>query len=274
MQMYKNRFMGWYFKHRSKDGTVCFIPGHSADGAFVQVISPGRSDYFPVSNLQVANGKIYAGKCVFSTHGAIVRLPGITGNLVYGKPTPLHSDIMGPFRFLPLECRHGVISMCHTMQGSLSVYGKTYNFGGGSGYIECDGGTSFPKSYLWLQHCDSMLGFSAMLSFARIPFAGLEFNGFICAVIFDGREYRYATYNGAKIKFAGSDKITLRRGKLLFVIDIISVGGEFKLKSPVRGKMAGIIKESNTAGARFRLWDDGVKRFDISDGAVGYEYVR
>ena len=35
----------------------------------------------------------------------------------YGPFTPLQSDIMGPFRFLPgMECTHGVFSMGHPLE--------------------------------------------------------------------------------------------------------------------------------------------------------------
>ena len=56
------------------------------------------------------------------------------GALQCGPFTPLKSDIMGPFRFLPgMECSHGVISMGHTLEGTLTLNGAVLDFAGGTG---------------------------------------------------------------------------------------------------------------------------------------------
>ena len=43
---------------------------------------------------------------------------------------------MGPFAKLPMQCRHGVVSMRHTVNGTLTMYGKIYIFKNGIGYAE------------------------------------------------------------------------------------------------------------------------------------------
>jgi hypothetical protein len=49
----------------------------------------------------------------------------VKGSLQFGKLTPLRYDIMGPFRYVPLmECRHMVVSMSHTVNGTLHVNGN------------------------------------------------------------------------------------------------------------------------------------------------------
>ena len=59
---------------------------------------------------------------------------------------------MGPFRFLPgMECSHGVISMGHALEGTLTLNGAVLDFAGGTGYVETDRGRSFPSAYLWTQ---------------------------------------------------------------------------------------------------------------------------
>ena len=48
------------------------------------------------------------------------------GTVRYGHFTPLRSDTMGPFRFLPgMECAHGVLSMGHPLEGSVTLNGGT-----------------------------------------------------------------------------------------------------------------------------------------------------
>ena len=51
---------------------------------------------------------------------------------------------MGPFSFVPLmECYHGILSMNHSLKGTLSFQGENLLFTGGKGYIEKDWGHSF-----------------------------------------------------------------------------------------------------------------------------------
>lgn len=272
--MKKERFLGWYFKHQRDGETVAFIPGSAACGAFIQMIYGGGSRQFDVSNLTVRDGAIRAGNCVFSERGVKIDLPDVRGEIRYGPLTRLKTDIMGPFRHLPMECRHGVISMGHALEGSVIIDGQTISFDGGTGYIECDGGTSFPRSYQWVQCNVFPEPCSVIASIAEIPFLGLRFTGCICAIVYQGKEYRIATYRGARIRAATPEHIRLSQGRLLLEVDITSRAPGHPLKSPVRGRMTGIIRESNCASARFRLWEGGRQVFDLTGENVGYEYVR
>jgi hypothetical protein len=111
----------------------------------------------------------------------------LSGDLRYTAPARPRSDIMGPFSFLPMECRHSVFSMRHGVSGTLRLNGRLLDFEGGTGYIEGDRGRSFPKRYLWTQ-CSFPEG-ALMLSVADIPFAGARFTGIIGFVYMNGGKY-------------------------------------------------------------------------------------
>lgn len=273
MAMRNNRFEGWYFKHQHNDETIAFIPGRAKSGSFIQVIGNNKSLHFDMPSLRQEQGVIYAGDCMFSEHGAVIKLPNISGSILYGPFTPLRSSIMGPFRHLPMECRHEVISMGHDLHGALKVYGQEIDFEGGRGYIESDSGSSFPRSYLWLQCNVFSEPCSVVVSIASIPFAGLRFTGCICAIMYKGREYRLATYSGVHILSAEPERIVLAQGKLLLKIDIMCATSGHPLRSPIRGGMNGIIHENNHACARFKLWENGAQVFDLQTKNAGYEYV-
>ena len=266
-------FEGWYFKHQKGDDMIAFIPGRAESGAFVQMISKDGSRQFGVPELSVGGGVIRAGLCAFSRRGCKIDLPGVCGEIGYGELTPLRSDIMGPFRFFPMECRHGVISMGHTLSGSLKIGGESHNFDGGAGYIEKDSGTSFPSSYLWLQCNDFNEQCSIMTSVAHIPFYGMNFSGCICAVVYRGREYRLATYNGVRIHAAGAEHICLSQRELLFEIDMKPLSGGHPLSAPVLGQMSGTVRESCNAVIHARLWERGKAVFDLDSDRASYEYV-
>ena len=266
-------FEGWYFKHQKGDDMVAFIPGQAESGAFVQVIAQDGARQFQISDLTGRNGVISADGCRFSKQGCHIDLPGISGEIAYGPFSPLCSDIMGPFRFFPMECRHGVLSMAHTLQGSVMLDGHMHSFDGGLGYAEKDSGTSFPRSYLWMQCSDFPKPCSLMVSIARIPFCGGSFRGCICAILYQGREYRLATYRGVKIPSFTPEHICLSQGGLVLELDIAPTHGGHPLRAPQCGKMSGTIRESCNARLRARLWKRGKPVFDLQSGRAVYEFV-
>jgi hypothetical protein len=271
--MWNKGFEGWYFKHQKGDDTIAFIPGRAETGAFVQILSAAGSRQFDVPELSVERGVIRAGNCRFSRSGCKIDLPGIRGEIRYGGLTPLRSDIMGPFRFFPMECRHGVISMAHSLSGSLSTDGEVHRFDGGIGYIEKDSGISFPRSYLWLQCSDFPGPCELVVSIAHIPFGGMSFTGCICAIVYRGREYRLATYHGVRLLAVSEEHLCLSQGRLLLEIDLQPLRSGHPLRAPVHGKMSGTIRESSNALVHARLWNRGKPVFALHSEHASFEYV-
>lgn len=252
---------------------MAFIPGMSQSGAFVQMISPQGSRWFDVPSVSEKKGVITAGDCRFSASGCTIRLPGVWGEISYGRLTPLSYDIMGPFKWLPMECRHGVISMSHSLKGQICENGSVYDFDGGQGYIEKDSGRSFPQSYLWLQWGDLPSACSIMASVATIPMGLVSFTGCICAVMHHGVEYRLATYKGVRILDWGSRHLKLSQGRLRLEIDISPHCGGHPLSSPVNGHMSGRVRESLSAHIHARMWEKGKLVFDFESPLAAYEYT-
>ena len=266
-------FEGWYFKHQKGNDMAAFIPGWAESGAFIQMISQEGARQFEISKLNTSDGTITADRCWFSRQGCHIELPGISGEIAYGPFTFLCSDIMGPFRFFPMECRHGVLSMSHSLQGSIIIDGHLYSFDHGLGYAEKDSGTSFPRSYLWMQCNDFPQPCSIMVSLADIPFFGSSFCGCICAILYQGREYRLATYRGVKIQSFTPEHICLSQGSLLLELDIAPSHAGHSLRAPQLGKMSGTIRESCNAYLRARLWKRGKMIFDLQSDHAVYEFV-
>lgn len=266
-------FEGWYFKHQKGHKTLAFIPSRGQDGAFVQMISPQGARQFRVSGLVADGDLIRAGKCRFSPAGCTIDLPGVRGSIAYGEPLPLCSDIMGPFRRLPMQCRHGVISMGHPLHGCIAIDGIPWNFDGGIGYTETDSGISFPSSYLWVQ-CNAFPEPAGIIAaIADIPFCGLSFRGCICAIVHGGVEYRFATYLGVRVLAAEPDHIRLSQGGYLLDICMAPSPKIHPLAAPQHGRMSGIIRECCNAHIRMRLWKKSAQIFDLSSAAAAYEYT-
>jgi len=284
----RSSFEGWYFKHQSEDGAVAFIPSVSFSqagkkNAFIQVITKEGSFRlsYPYSAFRVCRKKfsVRVGRNVFAEKGVYIDMTGsdirCTGDISYSPLTPIASDIMGPFRFIPfMECNHGIISMRHSLTGSITLNGLKIDLNGGTGYIEKDWGSSFPSRYLWVQ-CNrfSDPSCSIMASVAEIPFAGFHFQGCIAVVRFQGREYRFATYLGVRVVRCTETGFILQQGKYLLEAEILS-GSSQKLFAPKSGEMSRVIRENMDSRVRFRLHADNISLFDLTSEEASYEYVK
>ncbi len=265
-----NYFEGYYFKHQKGNETVSLIPGFSDDGAFIQVITPRESFNMPFDSAKMGD-RIVIGESVLGLRGVNINTDRVKGRVIYKNLTPLRRDIMGPFRFFPMECRHGILSMRHELSGGLWVLGKYYDFNGGLGYIEKDSGISFPKKYLWIHCNDFDTKTSIMVSVALIPFYGLKFLGCICAITHEGKEYRLATYNFVKINRLSPDGLTISQGRLVLDINIKNINPR-PLKAPRMGLMSDTIYESNQSEGRFRLYHGRELVFDLFSENISFEY--
>ncbi len=275
-------FRGWYFKCQNGARTLAVIPAaHRAGGggaSSVQVITDSGAWSFDFPYNEYREYKrgfgVSVGGNVFDADGMRLRLKSgsraVKGCVRFGPLTPIRYDIMGPFKAVPfMECRHSVVSMGHSVTGEVNVNGDIFRFDNGSGYIEGDRGRSFPREYIWTQcHFD---GGSLMLSAARIPMLGLDFTGVIGAILWRGREYRLATYLGARaVKIAGQE-ITVRQGGTLFTARLIEKKPH-PLSAPVNGKMSRTVHESASCVARYRFETAGKAVFDFSTDRASFEY--
>ena len=266
-----NYFEGWYFKNINKKEGISFIPGINIDGnyrkAFIQVITNDSSYYINYSIRDFEFGfepfYIKIENNTFSKEGIHIDISdeakklNINGDIRYSESNNINTNIlnpniMGPFSYIPfMECNHAILSMKNRIQGLIIINNNRINFDNSIGYIEKDWGCSFPKSYIWCQGNNFKKSNACfMLSIADVPFKFLEFRGIICVLIIDNQEFKFTTYNNAKIiKYDINDNlinITLKKGNYSLNIKSKYNSG-MKLAAPVKGKMKKDIFESITA---------------------------
>lgn len=113
-----------------------------------------------------------------------------------------------------------------------------------------------------------------MLSVADIPIAGFHFTGIICAVLWQGREYRLATYLGAKVAKLKNGTARIAQGGLELEARLLK-RNERALKAPTKGDMVRTIHESAACGAYFQFCQDGRVVFEVEteQGSFEYEYL-
>lgn len=276
-------FEGWYLKHQCSGRTIAFIPAvhRGEDGKWevsLQIVTEKGAWYltYPEEACRICRKPfcVMIGKNIFTDNGVHLDICEeglkVKGNILYQKTDGLRYDIMGIFKYVPfLQCRHGVLSMCHRLKGILNLNGERISLTGGRGYIETDRGRSFPKSYLWTQCFFGRID-SIMLSVADIPFSLVHFQGCICAIHYRGREYRLATYLGVHIDQYQDGTVAISQGRMKVKITRLSEAG-YGLKAPQKGKMSRIIRESPSCQVRYQFWIDKKPVFDFVSKQASFE---
>lgn len=275
-------FEGWYIKLVSEDRTQrwAVIPGvflgignSNARESFIQILdgATGRSWYhrFEVSEFSAAEDsfEVRIGNNHFSSTGVTLDLPQLKGRINFTSeldPWPVKISapgIMGWFGAVPfMECFHGVVSLGHSLNGTLEIEGKSQSFDSGRGYIEKDWGKAFPSGYVWLHsnHIDTDPEASLIGSVAIIPWVGKPFRGFIVGLKHSGKLHRWTTYNsGKELELSITDEeiswaLTSPDGRLELSAQRVRGG---LLHAPIRTEMHQRVDETLDAVIQLRHTD-------------------
>lgn len=256
-------FEGWYFKliDPTTRHKLAVIPGvfHSQDPhAFIQVLDGTTSaawyHRYPLDQFHAAADRfaVRVGASSFSADGITLAVdqPDQTlhGTLRFSTPQPwpvrlTAPGIMGWYAWVPtMECYHGVVSLDHAIDGTLTVDGVALDFSGGRGYTEKDWGQSFPSAWIWMQtnHFDSV-GTSLTASIAMIPWQFTRFRGFIVGLWHGGTLYRFATYTGAR-----TESLTVDDRRIDWVLSGRTAGARHRLHLVATRGAAGILAGPST----------------------------
>lgn len=294
----KNYFEGWYFKNINNERGISFIPGinisDSGTKAFIQIITNDTS-YFVNYDIKdfkfnYAPFSIRIGNNIFSKEHININIEDesqklkIYGNIKYSNSKNINTNIfvpniMGPFSYIPfMECNHAIISMQNTINGFININDEVINFNYNKGYIEKDWGCSFPKSYIWCQGNNfQKTNASFMLSVADIPLKLFTFKGFICVLLIDNKEFKFTTYNNAKLVEyeITEDSINITLKKDLYILNIKSKYNKgLKLSAPVKGKMSKDIFENISTSITVTLKKEKEIIFCDTSNMCGLEIVQ
>lgn len=275
-----NSFYGWYLKCQSDTQTLAVIPAiHNARNkrtCSIQVITDNDAwtVTFPADLFKRKGRNIFIRENRFGEKGIYLAIHTsqltIRGKLNFGQLFPLKYDIMGPFALVPfMECRHSVWSMRHSVTGDVCINGQRYSFQNAWGYWEGDRGRSFPKQYIWTQCC--FRGGALMLSVADIPMAGVHFTGVIGTILWQGKEYRIATYLGARAVQIQNRMVRVIQGSMELDVRLLEAS-EHPLKAPVKGNMVRTIHESTSCRAFYQFRKNGYTLFAFETDRASFEF--
>jgi tocopherol cyclase len=304
----KHYFEGWYYKHVTHDlkQVWSFIPGISLNDtdphAFIQVINgiTGKSEYisYPKEDFTWDKNKLYIkiGDSVFTDKYIDINIENedlkANGHLSYSNivrypKSILSPGIMGWYSYIPtMECKHGIVSVNHDINGSIKINNSIIDFDRGKGYIEKDWGTSFPEAWIWIQannfkERDSSFSFSV----AKIPWRGKFFIGFIAFLFYNRKFFLFSTYNNSIINEMNhtADSISLKMKNKDVFLKVVTRKSTFgDLRAPVSGHMSRRIKESIDSDVSLSLFDknntllysDTSKRAGLEIIEKIFDYIR
>lgn len=292
-------FEGWYFKYvtKSEHMSIACIPGISLNKedshAFIQVFISKPNDPHPLKTYYFKYPKesftfdekkmiVHVGQSVFKKEDIELNVSNsevsLIGHIKHLKLTPIGSNIMGPFAYIPLmETYHGIVSMTHHLEGSIMMNREAISFKDGKGYIEKDWGQSFPSAYTWVQanHFNDVQT-SLFASVAKIPFLGLNFKGFISTLYYNQTIYKFATYNFSRLTLLKhSDNqviIHLKKGSLKLEIEGKSERST-DLPAPRLGKMNELIKEGLSGIVSIKLYKGKTLLYQDQSTSSGIEIM-
>ena len=110
-----------------------------------------------------------------------------------------------------------------------------------------------------------------MLSVADIPIAGFHFTGIIGIVLWQGHEYRMATYLGARAVRIQNGRLRIVQGNLDLEVCILKTSGN-SLKAPAKGNMTRTICESVSGTVFYRFRKNGEVPFAFKTESASFEY--
>ena len=230
-------FEGWYHKIVSKDRkSIVIIPGMYRSGvvknefSFIMVFEGATGhvhfEKFPISEFfsEIDRYDTRIEKNHFFENGIDLNIKtsnfSLKGSINFENQNPWpvtfkEPGCMGWYNYMPImECYHGILSMHHSLSGSLSLNNSQVDFNDGIGYTEKDWGKNFPQSWIWVQanhFRKNKISLSA--SIARIPLLGTQFAGFIIGLLIEDKFYRFTTYRSSKI-----NHLSLKKDKIEWVV--------------------------------------------------------
>ena len=279
-------FEGWYIKVVTDELSFAVIIGISmtkkGKTAFIQTNStlcPSTYTSYEEEDIQIQHDpfKLQIGRTILEQYQLNMNLEnGLHCHLYFDKLTKLKGNdymptIMGPFSYLKhMECVHAIISLHHFVRGKIMFGSHVYELPNAIGYMEKDRGKSFPSSYLWYQsnHC-GLSDTCFFLSIARIPLMVGSFQGNICVLMIEGKQYRFASYLGCRVS-KRKDVYILKQYPYKLLVKITCVHAE-KLKAPKMGDMRNEVLESLDGEAIVHLYRGNQKLYQLHFIKGGYE---
>lgn len=282
----KNRFENWYFKlvDARKENTLGILVGilmtHQGEEAFIEITGNGISENLCVkysldavkskdTEIQIGDNSLGLQKIILN-----IQKEGLTlkGEITFSSHKRLKeslwlSGLMGPYKYLPfLKSYHEVVSLQHTLMGSLWVNEKQITFNEGKGYIEKDWGKVFPNVWLWAQ-CNHFKrqDVALMIGVARLPIFFNYYTSFAIPIYYKDQLEIFSNYRGGHIaklyRYKGYVHLVVTQKNKILDIKIYG-SDEVSCVTSRSSHMIRDVYSCDTAKIEFSITDNGKSVFE------------
>lgn len=284
-----NYFEGWYLRvtDENTNANLAFIFAVSKykedPHAFIQIYDgialTSKYYRFEIEDFKFSENTVFIKDNYLSSESMYLKTSDIEINVQFNNIIELSSkhknnSAMSFLVNYPLECFQEVNIMEGSFTGKLNMINKT-SLIAGKIYLEKTYGNKFPDRWIWLQCNYFDKDVSLTFAYGRIPLLKWKVKGFFSVLIFNGKEYRFASYNLARMKYKemkdNQIEITLKkRGyKLIIIAEMIE---PVKLVGPLEnGQMTLEVLESINSKATVIFSKRRRVVFDTKGRNVGLE---
>ena len=118
---------------------------------------------------------------------------------------------------------------------------------------------------------DFLVAHSGTRTNLEVGFLAGGFTGCIASVFYGGREYRLATYRGARVEEWSPSGLVIRQGKYRLEAELLKAQGQ-ALRAPEEGGMRRTIHESLCGDVRYGFWRGRDLVFRHADRCASFEH--
>ena len=287
----KNYFEGWYLRvtDEAKDVNLAFIFAVTKDiddpHAFIQVYDgialTSKYYRFEIEDFKYLKDTVYIKDNYLSLENMYLKVDDIEininiENIVKLKRKRKNSSAMSYMVKFPLECFQEVNIIDGYFNGELILKNET-KYIEGKVYLEKTYGNKFPQKWIWIQSNHFNKAAALTFAYGKVPFLRWKVNGFFSILKFNGKEYRFASYNLARIKINKTSEtqveIILKRRFHKLIINAKMIK-PVKLVGPLEnGKMNLEVFESINSLATLTFYRGRKVLFDTMGRNVGFELM-
>lgn len=284
--MQKNYFEGWYCSVSNGQESLALLPFFYLDAegneeAVIQLIThdavyrfPYIEDFYTEIDSQ-GYPFLQIGENCFKRHECHILLQSeeisLRGKVFFPNPRKAQYASMGPLnKFWWLPCRHEAGSLCHDVRGIFWLNDRRLLFSKGKGYIEGLRGFCFPSKYQWTQCCFSKGRLESIMTLVSEISRGVP--GCLCIFLYQSREYRLASYLGAKVIDNTGNTILIRQGKLSLQITVLDCGNACPMTIPTSKGLKPDAVQSVSAVIQYQCRYQNRLLFSITGQNAGFSY--
>lgn len=283
----KNGFEGWYIRFTDSINNrhyaiIMALTTHENDPhAFIQIFDGFKRTHtylrYPLSSFKVEDDYIEIAESKLSKTELILKTDILEAHL-YLKASldNPYKSAMGFLEKMPLETFQEVVTLIADFEGTLKKEGQILPVSGRA-YMEKTYGKKFPKEWFWLQanHFREPT-LSCSLSGGHVPTLIFRPFGFFILITYQGKTYRFATYNLAKLSYekrGESYRFVIKKGGYSVTLTVSDHDPTELVGPKDNGEMTLPVYESITAHVTLVFKKKNVTLIRDESPYAGFEYM-